>query len=184
MRSDASFTAMLKVFRLAAPAAAALALAACGNGGGDTPSEGGEAAAPAAELTDGQKQAVLASLPAPYNAADLANGEKQFGKCRSCHTIEAGGPNRTGPNLHGVFGRKAGTLPKFAYSDVLVQAGWIWDQSKLDGWLANPREFLPGTKMSFAGLADADDRRDVIGYLSVESAPAAPAAAPSPAPAR
>ena len=168
LTGHASFAGMSKASRLLALAALGLSVAACGGEGGSA--SGGAAAAP--ELTDAQRQTILASLPAPYNAGDLDNGRKEFGQCRSCHTIQAGGPNLTGPNLHGVFGRKAGTVPNYAYSEALVATGWTWDQARLDGWLANPREYLPGTKMSFAGIRDATDRRDLIAYLSVETAPA------------
>src|SRR5947208_879303 len=70
-------------------------------------------------MSDAEKQAALAKLPAPYNTADLANGESKFALCSTCHTLAEGGPNMTGPNLHGVFGRKAATAPGFSYSDAL-----------------------------------------------------------------
>lgn len=155
------------LFRATA-AALCLTLAGCGQDRDDGPAAG--PATSAVALTPAERGARLAALPTPYNVADLDNGQKQFGKCRSCHTLTPGGPNMTGPNLHGVFGRKAGAHPDYAYSDAIVQTGWVWDQQKLDGWLADPREFLPGTKMSFAGLDDAEDRRDLIAYLSVETA--------------
>ncbi|TAJ69739.1 MAG: cytochrome c family protein [Phenylobacterium sp.] len=127
-------------------------------------------AAPAApELSDADKQAILASYPAPYNTADLANGKAKFALCQSCHTIAPGGANMTGPNLHGVFGKKSASNPDFKYSDALKNAGWVWDASHLDQWLEKPMTFLPGTKMSFAGLKDAKDRTDLIGYLMVET---------------
>lgn len=155
----------------------ALALAACGQG--DSAPAQGEAAAPppapspasapAAAPTDAEAVAVLASLPAPYNAADLQNGERVFARCRSCHTINEGGPNRVGPNLWQVFGRTAGTHGTYNYSPALREAGFTWDAAKLDEWLNNPREFLPGNKMSFAGVRDADDRRDLIAWLKVNT---------------
>ena len=114
--------------------------------------------------------ASVADLPAPYNTADLENGRLKFAECKSCHTIKAGGPNGKGPNLHGVFGRKAGTLKGFKYSDAVKKAGFDWDYEHLDGWLAKPKAYLPGTKMSFKGVPDPKDRIDVIGYLAVESA--------------
>lgn len=142
-------------------------LAACGQGGG------GQASKPAAPATpepsDAEKQALLASLPAPYNTGDLKNGQTKFGMCRSCHTIAPGGANMTGPNLHGVFGRKAGALEGYRYSDAVKNAGFVWDGENLDKWLAEPRTFLPGTKMSFAGLKNPKDRIDLIAYLKVET---------------
>ena len=144
----------------------ALALASCGqNGDGEaTPAAPSRPAPTAAE-----KAALLAALPAPWNQADLGNGRRVFARCRSCHTITEGGPNMTGPNLHGVFGRQAGALPGYNYSDAVRQADFVWDGEQLDHWLENPRTFLRGTKMSFAGIADAQDRRDVIAFLKVET---------------
>jgi cytochrome c len=144
----------------------AVALAACGKSGGD---ETAAAPEPVAQLTPAEKAAVLASLPAPYNTADLKNGEMKFTLCKSCHTIEAGGPNMTGPNLYGVFGRKAGMGKDYSYSDAVKAAGFVWDAEHLDQWLANPRTFMPGTKMTFAGLPAPKDRIDLIAYLKVES---------------
>lgn len=146
-------------------------LAGCGQGGGEKTSEAPaatEAAAPP-EPTAAEKQAVLASLPAPYNTADIENGKMKFGMCRSCHTIVPGGANLTGPNLHGVFGRKAGSLEGYNYSEAVKNAGFNWDAEHLDKWLAQPRDFLPGTKMSFAGLKTEKDRVDLIAYLKVET---------------
>jgi cytochrome c len=75
----------------------------------------------------------------------------------------------TGPNLHGVFGKAAAANPDFKYSDALKATGWIWDANHLNQWLEKPQTYLPGTKMSFAGLKDAKDRVDLIGYLMVET---------------
>jgi len=159
--------------RLVLTALAALTLAGCGQGdaGGDAPPAQARPAPTAAE-----KAALLAALPAPYNQADLENGRRVFARCRSCHTITEGGPNMTGPNLYGVFGRAAGSQPKFNYSAAVKNAGFTWDAERLDHWLENPRTFLQGTKMSFAGLPDATDRRDVIAYLKVETGYTPPAA--------
>jgi cytochrome c len=146
-------------------ALAGLTLASCGQRDkGSTPSAPAKPAPTAAE-----KAAMLAALPAPYNTADLENGRRVFARCRSCHTITEGGPNMTGPNLYGVFGRQAGGHPDYNYSVAVKQAGFAWDAERLDHWLENPRTFLKGTKMSFAGIPDATDRRDVIAFLKVET---------------
>ena len=146
-------------------ALAGLTLASCGQGDkGSTPSAPPRPAPAAAE-----RAALLAALPAPYDEADLDNGRRAFARCRSCHTITEGGPNMTGPNLYGVFGRQAGTHPGYNYSNAVKQAGFVWDAERLDHWLENPRTFLRGTKMSFAGIPDATDRRDVIAFLKVET---------------
>lgn len=123
--------------------------------------------APAAPLSDEEKKALLAKLPAPYNTADLANGESKFALCSTCHTLPEGAPNMTGPNLHGIFGRKAGATPGFAYSDGLKATGWTWDAAHIDTWITDPKAAVPGTKMTFAGLKDQKDRTDVIAYLMV-----------------
>jgi cytochrome c len=160
---------------------AAALLTACGKAA-ETPA-GGEAAAtssaastatpaatPVADNDDAEETAkALAALPAPYNAADLENGQRKFALCRSCHTIVEGGANMTGPNLHGLFGRAAGAVEKFNYSDGVKAAGFIWDPSHLDKWLADPRGYIPGNRMTFVGVKDPKDRTDLIAYLMVET---------------
>jgi cytochrome c len=125
------------------------------------------AAAPAEAMDDHAKHEILEKLGPAYASADLANGQAKFAFCQSCHTIAAGGPNITGPNLHGVFGRKAGSLEGYSYSEALKAAGWTWDAAHLDTWLTSPRTDVPGTKMTFAGMANAKDRTDLIAYLAV-----------------
>jgi cytochrome c len=108
-------------------------------------------------------------LPAPYNTGDPDRGQAKFALCKACHSVEAGAPNMTGPNLHGIFGRQAGTAPGYTYSDALKATGWTWDAPRLDAWLASPLKALPGTKMTFAGLPNPQDRIDVIAYLKTAS---------------
>ncbi len=151
---------------------AALALTGCGQGSDQSP--GAPAAPPRPAPTAAEKAALLAALPAPYNSADLENGRRAFARCRSCHTISEGGPNMTGPNLYGVFGRQTGVHPGFNYSAAMKEADFVWDGERLDDWLENPRTFLKGTKMSFAGIPDAADRRDVVAFLKVETGYAPP----------
>ena len=101
--------------------------------------------------------------------ADLAKGEQLFGKCVSCHTINPGGPNGIGPNLHGVLGEAIGKgVGGFAFSSALSGHGGNWTFEDMDAWLKSPKAFAPGTKMSFAGLSKPQDRADIIAYLNTQ----------------
>jgi cytochrome c len=143
------------------------ALAACGQQESAGPQQAPPA--PTIALPDTEIAAAVAALPAPYNAGDYANGRRLFAQCRSCHLLTEAGGNRVGPNLHGMFGRPAGAVEDFAYSAALEAAGFSWDAETLDRWLADPRTFLPGNRMTYAGMKNAEDRRDLITYLQVEA---------------
>ena len=92
-------------------------------------------------------------------------GETLFKKnCAICHTLEEG-KNKIGPSLAGVVGRKAGSVPGFAYSAANKNSGDTWDEATLDTYLTDPRKFMPGTKMVFAGLKNSEDRKALIEYL-------------------
>ena len=162
-------------------ALAALSVVGCSQGEAPAQDQAAPAATapspapvPPAQLA-AEKASLLAALPAPWNEGDLDNGRRAFARCRSCHTINEGGSNMTGPNLHGVFGRQAGVHPGFIYSPAMKAAGFTWDGARLNDWLQNPRTFLVGNKMSFAGMPDATDRRDVIAFLKVEAGYTPPA---------
>jgi cytochrome c len=162
----------MRTLKLAAFAALCVVVSACskdGGSSGEAPASAPADAPAATAPTNAEKAAAPAALPAPYNTGDLSNGQSEFALCRSCHTITEGGPDLTGPNLYGVFGRKAGSKEGYAYSDAVKAAGFTWDAEHLDKWLSSPREFLPGTKMTFAGLHDPKDRIDLIAYLKVET---------------
>jgi cytochrome c len=168
------------VWGLVGIGAAVLALAACGQSGSGSSSSSSSstgstattAPPPAPTLSDAQKTALVAQLPAAYRGADLSNGEAKFAVCRSCHTLNQGGEDMTGPNLWGIFGRKAGSEPGFAYSDGIKAAGWTWDADRIDKWITNPRAVLADTKMTFIGIPSATDRRDVIAFLKTQTSPA------------
>ena len=128
----------------------------------------------APESTDGT--AATAAPAGPASVDELMNkvtaeeGRAVFQrKCSQCHTADAGQPHRVGPNLHGVFSKKAAANSEFNYSDALKNAGIVWDADHLSQWLEKPQTYLPGTKMSFAGLKDAKDRTDLIAFLMVET---------------
>jgi cytochrome c len=96
--------------------------------------------------------------------ADSAGPPVAFAQCISCHSVKPG-VNGVGPSLHGVVGRKAASLPGYAYSDPLMATGLTWDEATLDKWLAGPMKLAPGTKMVFPGIADPARRKAVIDYL-------------------
>ena len=104
---------------------------------------------------------------AAHAADDPAKGEQQFAPCSACHTVAAGAPNMTGPNLHGVFGKKAGTnrAATFAYSPGLKASGIVWTPETLDTWITDPTAFVPHTKMDFVGIGRRDTRSNIIAYL-------------------
>jgi cytochrome c len=122
-------------------------------------------------------------IAALLQTADPAAGEAVFRKCAACHTITQGGPSGLGPNLWGSVGADIAHVPGFAYSEPLraKEGTWTWDN--LSEWLRSPRAFAPGTKMTFAGLSDPEDRANLIAYMNRQGSnlplPPPPAAAPA-----
>ncbi|MFL6766012.1 MAG: c-type cytochrome [Sphingomicrobium sp.] len=113
--------------------------------------------------------------------ADPAKGQQVFNKCMACHNADKGGANQLGPNLWGVLGEPIGQGKGFAFSDALAKKGGSWSWDNLSQWLTSPKAFAPGTKMTFAGLSNPQDRANVIAFLNQHSdapkpVPAAPAA--------
>jgi len=126
--------------------------------------------------------AAAAEKPIDFSVADATKGEQVFKKCAACHNADKGGANALGPNLWGVMGEPVGKGHGFAFSEALSGKGGTWDFATMSDWLANPKKFAPGTKMTFAGLSNPEDRANVIAFLNAHSdsplpLPAAPAAA-------
>ncbi len=101
-------------------------------------------------------------------SADPQAGAQVFKKCAACHTIEQGGANKVGPNLWATMGKPLGHVASFAYSDKLKAKGGAWDWEAMSAWLAAPAKYVPGTKMTFAGLSKPQDRANVIAYMNTQ----------------
>jgi cytochrome c len=119
---------------------------------------------------------LLTGSAADAATGDPENGAQVFRVCAPCHTLVPG-EHRTGPSLAGVWRRKAGTAPGFSrYSPALRSAGVVWHAQTLDGWLADPKRFIPGNRMIFPGLPDEQARADLIAWLEQASAQGSKAA--------
>ena len=141
--------------------ALSLLLAACG---GDEPGAPAPAAGDDAGAASESPPAVedVSELMA---TADVDRGKTLFFQCRACHSLLEGAAHKVGPNLHGVFGKKAGMMPGFAYSDALKNSDVVWDVDTMNEWLARPSQFLPGNLMVFVGIKKPEDRAAMIKYL-------------------
>jgi cytochrome c len=120
------------------------------------------AVSPAAEQKDPPVDVVLAS-------ANADAGEKAAKQCAACHVWTKGGGNKVGPNLYGVVDRDVGKEPGFSYSNALQQKGGKWTFQDLYEWIKNPKTYLPGNKMGFAGLKDPQERANIIAFLDKQS---------------
>lgn len=135
------------------------------------PEQAGYEIAGAAVSESAKPKESLASLLAK---ADIDKGAKLFVRCVACHTIAAGGANGVGPALYGIMGKPHAGVAGFAYSKILQKmAGQeggreVWSFAAMDAWLASPRKYAPGTKMSFAGLSKATDRANILAYLNAQ----------------
>jgi cytochrome c len=110
--------------------------------------------------------AFLAGGPALAQSGNVERGERVFNQqCKNCHTVEKGGGQPLGPNLYGMFGRKAGTVEGFKPSDAMRDANIVWDDTATAEYLRDPKGRVPGTIMAHAGLKRPEQLADVIAYL-------------------
>ena len=106
----------------------------------------------------------LLPLSALHAEGDAGKGKKVFNKCKTCHSLEDG-KNKIGPHLFGMFGRTAGAVEGFKYSDAMKDSGVVWDDETLDALITKPKDFMPGTKMAYSGLKKETQRQDLIAFL-------------------
>lgn len=170
---------MKRNFLMGAAALASLVtLSACGGKQAEeAPAEGTEAAAPAeAPAATEEAPAATDAAAAPAGGTmefasmttDAKAGEKVFALCRSCHVLEEG-VNRVGPSLYNIVGRTAGSVSGFNYSDANKNSGVTWTTDVLFEYLEDPKGFMPGTKMAFPGIKNAQDRANLVAYLESQS---------------
>ena len=145
------------------PVAAATAPAEAVPAAAATPAPG-ETPAPSATPSESPSPAPTPTAAVPPPAVAAASPPQVFNQCTACHSTERG-ENKIGPSLAGVFGRRAGTLAGFEYSQAMKDAGLTWNQANLDRYLENPRGVVPGTTMAYNGVKDAAQRQAVINYL-------------------
>jgi cytochrome c len=145
---------MRKIVLSAIALTSLVGVSACGEGPAsqDAPNESEAAAEPEIELTFAEM------------TGDAAAGERVFVQCKACHLVEEG-RNGVGPSLHGVIGREAGAVDGFNYSDANSSSGITWTPEIMFEYLEAPRDYLPGSRMAYPGLKDAQDRADLIAYL-------------------
>jgi cytochrome c len=113
----------------------------------------------------------IAAGAAPASAQDAAKGQLVFNRCRACHAIGPGARNKAGPQLNGIVGKKAASVPGFNYSEAMKTAagnGLVWTEASLSSYLEAPDVFLPGGVMAYSGVKDSADRKDLIAFLKTQ----------------
>lgn len=110
--------------------------------------------------------ALALSASSAFAVDDAKNGAAVFQRCAICHTTTKGGGNGVGPDLFDIVGRKAASMPNFYYSQALKSSGITWTPDKLDAWIKSPATLVPGNRMAFAGLDNAQQRADVVAFIA------------------
>ena len=108
---------------------------------------------------------LLLLMPGVARAQDAAKGEQVFKKCIACHAVGEGARNKTGPQLNGFFGRKAGAAEGYNYSPAYTNSDLVWDEANFSAYIKDPQGMMPGSRMAFAGLQSPDEVKDLIAYL-------------------
>ena len=119
-----------------------------------------------ASTTSAETSSETGNIMALFASTSAAEGAKVFKKCAACHSIAEGGKNKIGPALWGVLGRQAGSLPDYKYSKAMAAYGKKWSFEEMNGFLIKPKDWIKGTKMSYAGLKSEKERAAVILYMN------------------
>ena len=122
-----------------------------------------------ASTTSSEASSETGNIMAIFASTSAAEGAKVFKKCAACHSIAEGGKNKIGPALWGVIGRQAGSLPDYKYSKAMAAHGKKWSFEEMNGFLIKPKDWIKGTKMSYAGLKSEKERAAVILYMNENS---------------
>jgi len=122
--------------------------------------------ASASNIEVGSSDADSENIMALFASTSSEEGAKIFKKCAACHSISQGGANKIGPALWGVLGRKAGSVPDYKYSKAMAAHSKSWTFDEINGFLIKPKDWIKGTKMSFAGIKNAKERAAVILYMN------------------
>ncbi|WP_371397080.1 cytochrome c family protein [Fretibacter rubidus] len=156
----------LKILGFCLAPVAVLTLTACG--GAETPDAQTTPinSAPAATKTAATQTAAAVAVD------PMARGAKLYKRCQSCHSLEQGGRHKVGPNLWAIYGAVPGSKEGFKYSAAMSSMDIVWNDETLSGYLENPRKYLPGGKMAFAGLRKAEDRDAILAYIKAQTTPA------------
>lgn len=144
-------------------AASALLLTACG---------GDNSAAPNTNAASASAPSAPAAVQQiAQDVSPLERGAQLYKRCQSCHTLEQDGRHKVGPNMWALYGSTAGTKEGFAYSKAMSESGIVWNDETLSAYIENPRQYMPGNRMSYAGLRKAEDREAVLAYIKAETTP-------------
>jgi len=154
---------MVRIKTIACLIALSAFAAACSEGSSDNSKSGKSPASPS-EAPVGDDVSALDGLTLASFTGSAKNGKTVFAQCRTCHAIDAG-VNKIGPSLNGIVGKKSGAVPGFVYSTANATIGLEWTKENLFEYLENPQRAIPGTRMIYGGLRDAQDRADIIAYL-------------------